>query len=516
MFNKENMTRIILGLFILLTLSSCGKFFGKPLGWELSEGRSTTTGWAYNDPKYGGFQTSEVEEQGVPVGMVPIEGGVFDYGQSDENIVFSNDVMRRRVSISSFYMDQYEVTNRAWREYLHWLSLIYGSTNPEIIQEAHPDVTVWRSELSYNEPMLENYFTHNSYSHYPVVGVSWEQAVAYCEWRTDRVNEGILHKKGLIELPDFKALNAESVFTLDRYLNSPEYKSEGRGRKGMTDAFGNPRKVSFSDGVLLPRFRLPLEVEWEYAAYAIISEKGTNNYNEKRVLPWSGHSLRSPARKTAGVFLANFVRGKGDYMGQAGSLNDGSIFPQKVDAYQPNDFGLYNMAGNVNEWVADLYRPMNTSLVDDYNSYRGVVFTQAVRDANGELVYDAQGRIKQEIIIDSLENGGIQLKDYSNYKDGDGASSINRDYWNRRGVDKEEETKAMYGGELGTAEGLLSTGLSNSIRIYKGGSWADRVYWLNPGVKRYLDQKKSSSQIGFRCAMDRIAPAKSLLSKKKW
>ncbi len=500
----KTIVNISTALFSVLLLGACGGMGFGGSSWSLSDDVSTTTGWAYNDPEYGGFQTGEYNVNQIPVGMVFVEGGVFDYGQSDEDITFSNDMNKRRVSVSSFFMDQYEVTNRAWQEYLHWLHLVYGVSNPEILKRAQPDQTVWRSELSYNEPMLENYFSHSSYSFYPVVGVSWDQANRYCEWRTDRVNEKILKDRGMIELPDFASLDQSKVFTLDRYLNSDDFESADT-ESGIKDAFGNTRKVTFSDGILLPRFRLPTEVEWEYAAYAIYVDEGTNVYGDKRVFPWDGHGLRASRGRRMGEFNANFVRGKGDYMGQAGRLNDAAIYTVPVDAYDPNDFGLYNMAGNVNEWVADIYRPMNPDLVGEYNPYRGNVFTKAARDANGNVLYDEEGRVIEEVLVDTI-NGIATERDYRNYKDGSLSSSLDRNDWNKRGLTVDEQTRRMYGGEPNTPDGLLSSGLTNDVRIYKGGSWADRVYWLNPGVKRYLEQDKSSSRIGFRCAMDRIGP----------
>ena len=93
-------------------------------------------------------------------------------------------------------MDQYETRNLDWREYTHWLDLVFGETAPALVEKAQPNKETWREELAYNEPYLEFYFTHPAYDQYPVVGITWEQAMDYCSWRTDRVNELALIRSG--------------------------------------------------------------------------------------------------------------------------------------------------------------------------------------------------------------------------------------------------------------------------------------------------------------------------------
>src|SRR4029078_10108787 len=130
-------------------------------------------------------------------------------------------------------------------------------------------------------------------------------------------------------------------------------------------------------GVVLPNYRLPSEAEWEYSAQALIGNQWLDeNQTHKRLYPWDGHALRNPYGKQMGMFLANFKRGRGDYAGIAGKLNDGAMITSSIYEFPPNDFGLYNMAGNVNEWTADTYRPLSytddkqSGGVDDLNPHR--------------------------------------------------------------------------------------------------------------------------------------------------
>ena len=90
----------------------------------------------------------------------------------------------------------------------------------------------------------------------------------------------------------------------------------------------------------------------------------------QRIYPWDGHALRNPYGKQMGSFLANFKRGRGDYAGIAGRLNDGALITSYIYEYPPNDYGLYNMAGNVSEWVMDVYRPLSHQDFDDLNPIR--------------------------------------------------------------------------------------------------------------------------------------------------
>ena len=169
---------------------------------DLNTKTSFQTGWKTFDNNTTRFEAYEAAVSSTPTGMLPIAGGTFTIGQMDEFITAPRNNQRRSLTVSSFYMDKYEVTNIAWREYVQWMEFVFGKVNPELAKATLPDTTVWRDEMAYNDPMIENYFRHPAYSFYPVVGVSWDQAMAYCQWRTDRVNElALVSGKYIEQLP---------------------------------------------------------------------------------------------------------------------------------------------------------------------------------------------------------------------------------------------------------------------------------------------------------------------------
>lgn len=424
---------------------------------------SRTTGWSYNDPSNGNFKVVESVEQIAGPGLVAIEGGTFTMGATVETPYYEWNNTPRQVTVSSFYMDQTEVSNLDYLEYIHWLNRVYGNEYPEMVNKALPDTTVWRNSLSYNEPMVEIYFRHPSYRDYPVVGVTWLQANDYALWRSDRVNEKILVDAGVIAYNN--DLNKDNYFTTDSYL-SGLYKSNATAQAGTTDVNNN---VKMEDGLLLPKYRLPTEAEWEYAALGLIGNTQNEIIVERKVYPWNSDGIRTNEKNYSGSFTANFKRGKGDYMGIAGNLNDGAAFPAPVASYWPNDYGLYNMAGNVSEWVLDIYRPLSYEDFNDHNPYRG-------------------------------DNSNDTTKYNLNYKDGDNTTTIARSDWDKTSDKQETYTQKMYNyGE--------TTLISDKSRVYKGGSWADGPYYLSPSVRRYMEEDNSSSTIGFRCAMNKIGTA---------
>ncbi len=536
-----------------------------------SKEKSKTTGWNYNDPKHGGFEIStNYTEQVTPDGMAFIEGGSFTMGRVEQDVIYDWNNVPKTVTVSSFYMDETEVRNLDYLEYLFWIERVYGSnydngSYPEVYWEALPDTNVWRDKLSYNEPYVENYLRHPAFHQYPVVGVSWEQAVDYCAWRTDRVNERILIDNGYL-WEDPEQVD-ENVFKTDAYKMG-QY--EGRIRRQLpnlklgvhsfTKKAGRDknavRNVQNYDGILLPRFRLPTEAEWEFAALALVGNTMAENVSERKIYPWNGDGVRNPSKRNKGEIVANFKRSRGDNMGTAGRLNDNADKTAPVISYWPNEYGLYNMAGNVSEWVMDVYRPLIDPITNDMNPFRGNVFETWQRDEDRFIVEkDTLGNIiKREVTVEeNLNRRNYSTSDNINYLDGDYDSRIQApasDWQNVNGTDKrgfvdpiKEKEKAINellknvdeNGQLSSKdilevrrlkselEQLTSTNqvyelnetslISDLTRVYKGGSYKDRAYWMVPGTRRFLDQKQSTSYIGFRCAMDRLGPPTSNLKE---
>lgn len=638
---RNNLTYLICFLFVSFLISSCGTEYET----------SSITGWDYNNPKNGGFQKVPYSEQETGPGLILIEGGTFTMGRVEQDVTYENHNIPRRVSISSFYMDETEISNYHWCEYMYWVRRTYTDF-PMVYKKSLPDTLSWREKLGFNEKYVEYYLRHPAYRDYPVVGVSWQQASEFCKWRTDRVNEFILIREGiLVSNPN----QQNEPFTTDAYM-AGQYE-QGLNPQGqianLDPSMGGydpttgklklkdlaTRKVRMSDGIVLPRYRLPTEAEWEFAAYGLIGNTVDERIIEKRVYPWDGHWVRNPQENFQGDMLANFVRGRGDYMGVSGHLNDNADITAPVFSYWPNDYGLYNMAGNVSEWVLDVYRPMTSQDADEFRPFRGNVFKTKVLNASGSIdekydvtIYDIDG-IEQYITefkaeredkvaqgnrtygyvkknrLDSVENelltvisnqikeaqeliknrqtleasgkiqeifdqifqdfdlqvqqdadlagykieissmlrsgmadfilntpGNVQMREVtaeenmkrSNYRiadnidylDGDLKSSIyhpgdpdnnqgNIDEFNK-GMENGglNEDWAMYQRGLqkknGTIAGAITSLISDKSRVYKGASWKDRAYYLNPGTRRYLEEDRSTSAIGFRCAMDRI------------
>lgn len=309
-----------------------------------------------------------------PFGMVHVPQGTFYMGPSDEDINYAYTARNRQISINGFWMDATEITNSEYKQFVFWVrdsiaatvlglkdektgkldmkkmalmwkdkdikeklsslmidpaeslfgrveidpeKIVYleeyfdfksaayrkpGQSRSDFIIKnpvnIYPDTLVWTRDFtySYNDPQTIRYFSHPAYANYPVVGVNWKQANAFCNWRS-------------------------------RYLNS---------------ALESKKKQTESS------FRLPTEAEWEYAARGGRSQS---------MFPWGNYYLRN--RK--GCLLANFKPGRGNYP------EDGGLYTVRADAYWPNDFGLYNMAGNVAEWTSSLYYEGGYNFAHDLN-----------------------------------------------------------------------------------------------------------------------------------------------------
>jgi gliding motility-associated lipoprotein GldJ len=643
---------------------------------------SSSTGWNFNDPKVGGFQKVPFIDQETGPGLILVEGGTFTMGRSEQDVMNDWNNRPTRVTVSSFYLDQTEVTNFHWLEYMYWISRAYESY-PMVYKNALPDTLCWRTPLAFMEKYVDYYLRHPAYRDYPVVGVSWLQANDFCKWRTDRVNEYILVREGVL------AWNVdqrdENTFNTDSYYAGQYEEAVVRNVQDLNPSKMNGKKlgtriVRMEDGILLPRYRLPTEAEWEFAATGLVGnlQPGTENISDRRIYPWNGHWVRQDDEQFQGAIRANFVRGRGDYMGVAGNLNDGADVTAPVDSYWPNDYGLYHMAGNVSEWVLDVYRPLSTEDFDEFRPFRGNVFKTKLLNNEGSIdiksqnvtydvhgmkeylneferiryqrisadkhdpndtvipvglyknvesrnpsrrgyepdpFYVSHGNVKDSIELDLMKriNAVLDLSikykndkhdieasqliqdqlfddifanevregpegeeyafeiismlrdgftafiidtpgklkyrnvteeenigrlnyrrdDYIDYLDGDIESSIyfeNDQLKNAINQATRDPNLIMYqnqheqyglDGGVVKPEGITSwptTLVSDKSRVYKGGSWRDRAYWLASGSRRYLDEDKSTATIGFRCAMDRVGSPTGMnygRSKKK-
>jgi gliding motility-associated lipoprotein GldJ len=389
---------IALTLISATVLSSCQKnnSYGRRTAGSPGK-RSATTGadFSYDADDSTKFFVAKKGEQIKGPNLRLIQGGRAVLGSQEEDVMAFRDNLERTVSIATFWMDETEITNNDYKEFLFDMKKKVGANS---LKELEPSEEVWRGAMSFNDVYESYYFRFPGFNFYPVAGVSWTQASAYAEWRTEFVQKIEVEKRGL-----------DSTLT---------------------------RAQLIERGVVIAEFRLPTEAEWEYAAKAMVGTQYLDENQEYgRIYPWDGRGVRNPydgrGKKGGkqGDFLANFKRGRGDYAGIAGNeTNDGEILPTNVYDMAPNDFGLYNMAGNMNEWVYDVYRPLSFQDADDLNPLR------------------------------------------------------------KDGVYDEEKN---YGSAL----------LTDSTRVYKGGSWRDVTYWLAPGARRFMHQDSSTNHIGFRCAM---------------
>lgn len=538
---KNSITfRILLVLAVSTSLVGCNKS---------SSGGNTSraTGWQINS-KLGGFQyNTSFKEQETAPGLVFIEGGTFTMGKVQDDVMHDWNNSPNQQHVQSFYMDETEVTNLMYLEFLEYQKRVYPPTDPRfkaIYKGFLPDTLVWRNRLGYSEMMVENYLRHPAYRNYPVVGVSWIQATRFAEWRSNRVAEKGLQEEGYLEKDSqITHTTAESNFNINTYVVAP---TKAFGGNDTITLPGKRRSIAEKDsinlyatretGAIQLKYRLPTESEWEYAALGMADLRSYNAYRGRKKYPWDGQYSRSGSRKSKGDQLANFKQGKGDYGGIAGWSDDGADITNEVMSYEPNGYGVYDMAGNVAEWVADVYRPIVDDEFSDFNYFRGNQYTKNLIGEDGKVKIVTA----DSIVYDTLNNGKIvavnlpgeiyqiPVDDNETYLRTNFSSSDNRDFrdgdkkstrYFQSFNDDEDENEEMYdapeheveyddnGNLINRQYDKSSTRTSlinNEARVYKGGSWRDRDYWLDPAQRRYLPQDMATDYIGFRNAMSRL------------
>ena len=522
---------------IVFSFESCNKS-------QFSNNRnvSSATGWAINSKK-GGFQyNTNFKGQQTPPNMVLIDGGTYTKGRVQDDPMRDWNNSANQQHVQSFYMDITEVTNVMYLEYLDWLK---RNRSMEVYTGALPDTLVWRNKLGYAEDMVNNYLRNPAFGNYPVVGVKWVQATEYAEWRSDRYQELILEREGFI-VRDAKldSVNNNSTFNIDTYVINPNKSYGGnqeilRGKRSRTPDSLAPSTANRESGYITPKFRLPTETEWEYAALGLKEVRDFNIYRARKKYPWQGQYTRTGQRRNLGDQLANFKNSDGDYGGIAGWSDDGADITNQVASYDSNAFGLYDMAGNVAEWVADVYRPIVDDEFNDFNYFRGNDYKKFQIGEDGKAIVATETQYKTlsngkrvavvqpgELLTEDLDSSDVRArtqydKSYNiNFRDGDYRSS--RNYMVERydrAAEEQGETQTMYRSpdmletDPEKMENNATTLISDQVRVYKGGSWKDRAYWLDPAQRRFYPQDQATDFIGFRCAMSRIG-SKTFNSQK--
>lgn len=519
----------LLALGATLLLTSCGGGGNVKSGGG-SKNKTGMNGWKANDPKGWFFSGKQQKPKGWP-NMVYVDGGTFTMGLVKDDVMHDWNNTPRRMQVSAFFIGEAEITNADYRSYVTWLKFVFPPSDPSfknIYTGALPDTLVWNNKLSRND-YAETYFRAPEYDYYPVVGVSWQQAARYCDWLTDRANEVELMKQGIINKNDYYSNDSfnqgANAFNLDKYkANDPEL-----------EAYVNKQKLQQKSGIktsnariqaanrnatagLVTKFRLPTEVEWEYAALGLQKNREYNNYLGKEP---EIEKLRGKKGKNRGMYLENFKQGRGDYSGVGGWNNDGSPTTADVRQYPSNDLGIYGMYGNVAEWTADVYRPIIDEEASDFNYYRGNMPQQTVKNADGTYKKVDPKDMKFERLADGREiykglPGTYErrtVEDQRNYRDGDFMSSLEAGYGKE--VDSSMAEYNMYNSPktqfivddkgrviLQKDNKPRTTKVSNTVRVVKGGSWMDTAYWLDPGQRRFKEESKSFGWIGFRVAQD--------------
>lgn len=536
-------------VFAVLVLTGC-----------FSSKKTQTTGWSY-EADSAGFEYVEFQKQPeIPRNakryfedMKLIEGGTFSMGRIDifdppgerDSLLLAQNYPRR-VTVTSFYLSDHEVTNAEYREFTDWvmdsvaLSILaeknpsfyknpkvkllnwdmrqalksgkYSAGLKKIMKEdtlfhhtvydtknciytfhardtsisihVYPDTTCWMIDFTYsfNQPMERMYNWHPAYNNYPVTGVSWLQANAYCRWRSDRLNEEII----------------KSYTKKDKNVGVPIYAH-------------------------YPNFRLPTEAEWEYACLNLTPEdraKEKDYYHP--VLPWTDKNLTD----SKGQYRANFGPIRDANWFEAKHYTEG-IFDKKtktenyfytspVKSFQPNSMNLYDMAGNVAEWVLDIALAKSHIDYDEFGPYRCRVdrWDTSSIDPSIKFTPEQLGIVPP---TDSALHCHYRYLDslYYTYKihATDNLQSamtkiVNTNHRQlypmiRDTITARDKMRIRNQALIELHDARLIAKYPNA-RIIKGGSWVDSIFYLQGACRQLYPETKGSSRIGFRIAMTRV------------
>ncbi|MFI5218508.1 MAG: SUMF1/EgtB/PvdO family nonheme iron enzyme [Bacteroidia bacterium] len=418
------MKNLIISACVLLILSSCG-----------GGNRGQLVGAGNRERWY----------QADPYGMVFIPSGSYLMGPSDQDVPYALVAQSRQVSIHAFYMDNTEITNNEYRQYVEWVrdSMAHRLIGGEhLIEEGEYGERInWKAKIKWDEeenvetlaelflPESERFYRRKeidtrklNFEYYWIDLKAAAQRENREQGKTDR---SVFIKKDIINVyPDTLAWIHDFTYSFNDPITSsyfwhPAYDDypvvgltwkQARAftiwRSQLLDSY-----LLSNDETTVQAYRLPTEAEWEYAARGGL---------ELSPYPWGGPYIRN----SRGCFLGNFKPMRGNY------LDDGGFYTVKVTSYWPNDYGLYCMAGNVAEWTSDAF---------DESAYN---FTH---DLNSHYEYDAK------------DSDPVALK----------------------------------------------------RKVIRGGSWKDVGFYLQTGTRTYEYQDTAKCYIGFRCVMDFMGRDKS-------
>lgn len=348
--------------------------------------------------------------------MVYMEGGTFIMGifpdsrirmTESDSTLFSPD-MPKRTNVDPYYISATEVTNGEWREFYQDKVIDLGEVTAK--RKYFPDTSLWVTEFpySYNKPMAEHYFSSPKFNDYPVVGITWDQANEYCLWKSDKL-KALLDKKGI----------QSSI-----------------------------------------KFRLPTEIEWEYAA--IKKEKKTK-YTNNSAYPWSEENGFGQINDLTNI-------------GQVHDINkvilkqyddDGCLYTCKVASYPPNNKGMYDMGGNVSEWTND----------------QGYV-----------SIHDFKNEVHKKLeSLSEIENEIQKLQ---------------------KKLDARDKVEQMFLEWL-THDRIVFR--NNNLKVCKGGSWANGMIYTKTASRQGINKDSPSSKLGFRIAISNVnQDVVKYFPKKNW